>query len=205
MRNLMRSREAAVKDRTRKRQEIRSFLLRHGKIYSGKQAWCTKYFRWLHRSRFRLTRPDSRAARDDHSRDAVPGEGGTARSSDGRRPVVAPQFQIGSSEPKPSPPTNDRRNPQGDGLFASWPLIETSGVEAAGTAEAGRTSDANCAPDRLRRDPSDRRRRLYPRSPGRRPADRGRPGGHPGINRCGSTQRDGPAACTWSGPNIRVS
>ena len=33
MRDLVRAREAAVKDRTRKRQEIRSFLLRHGKIY----------------------------------------------------------------------------------------------------------------------------------------------------------------------------
>ena len=48
MRDLVRAREAAVKDRTRKRQEIRSFLLRHGKIYPGKQAWCTKYFKWLH-------------------------------------------------------------------------------------------------------------------------------------------------------------
>ncbi|WP_439371784.1 hypothetical protein [Bradyrhizobium sp. DASA03120] len=33
MRDLIRAREAAVKDRTRKRQEIRSFLLRHGKIF----------------------------------------------------------------------------------------------------------------------------------------------------------------------------
>ena len=48
MRDLVRAREAAVKDRTRKRQEIRSFLLRHGKIYPGKKAWGTKYFKWLH-------------------------------------------------------------------------------------------------------------------------------------------------------------
>ena len=47
MRDLVRSREAAVKDRTGKRQEIRSFVLRHGKIYPSKQAWSTKYFRWL--------------------------------------------------------------------------------------------------------------------------------------------------------------
>ena len=32
---------------TRKRQEIRSFLLRHSKIYPGKQAWCGKFFKWL--------------------------------------------------------------------------------------------------------------------------------------------------------------
>ena len=48
LRDLVRAREAAVKDRTRKRQEIRSFLLRHGKIYPGKKAWGTKYFKWLH-------------------------------------------------------------------------------------------------------------------------------------------------------------
>ena len=38
MRELVRAREAAVKDRTRKRQDIRSSLLRHGKIYPGKQT-----------------------------------------------------------------------------------------------------------------------------------------------------------------------
>ena len=47
MRDLVRSRESAVRDRTRKRQEIRSFLLRHGRIYPGLKAWGTKYFRWL--------------------------------------------------------------------------------------------------------------------------------------------------------------
>lgn len=35
LRDLIRAREAAVKDRTRKRQGIRSFLLRHGKIFPG--------------------------------------------------------------------------------------------------------------------------------------------------------------------------
>ena len=38
MRDLVRTREAAVMDRSRKCQEIRSFLLRHGKAYPGKQA-----------------------------------------------------------------------------------------------------------------------------------------------------------------------
>ena len=52
MRDLVRAREAAVKDRTRKRQEIRSFLLRHGKTYPGKKAWGTKYFQWLHELSF---------------------------------------------------------------------------------------------------------------------------------------------------------
>ncbi len=48
MRDLVRAREAAVKDRTRKRQEIRSFLLRHGKVFPGQKTWGTKYFNWLH-------------------------------------------------------------------------------------------------------------------------------------------------------------
>ena len=48
MRDLVRSREAAVKDRIRKRQEIRSFLLRLRRNYPGKEAWGTKYFKWLH-------------------------------------------------------------------------------------------------------------------------------------------------------------
>ncbi|PWJ88227.1 transposase [Mesorhizobium loti] len=48
IRDLIRAREAAVKDRTRKRQEIRSFLLRHGKIYPGLKAWGTRYLKWLH-------------------------------------------------------------------------------------------------------------------------------------------------------------
>ena len=48
MRDLVRAREAAVKDRTRKRQEIRSFLLRIGKVYPGEKAWGAKYFKWLH-------------------------------------------------------------------------------------------------------------------------------------------------------------
>ena len=47
MRDLVRARELAVKDRTRKRQEIRSFLLRLGKRYPGRKAWGTKYLRWL--------------------------------------------------------------------------------------------------------------------------------------------------------------
>jgi len=52
IRDLVRAREAAVKDRTRKRQEIRSFLLRCGRVYPGKKAWGTKYFKWLHELSF---------------------------------------------------------------------------------------------------------------------------------------------------------
>lgn len=52
MRDLVRMRESAVRDRTRKRQEIRSFLLRHGHTYPGLKAWGTKYFKWLRDVKF---------------------------------------------------------------------------------------------------------------------------------------------------------
>lgn len=52
MRDLVRAREAAVRDRTRKRQEIRSFLLRHGKLYPGRKAWGPRFLKWLHELAF---------------------------------------------------------------------------------------------------------------------------------------------------------
>lgn len=52
MRDLVRAREAAVRDRTRKRQEIRSFLLRHGRVYAGKKAWGPRHMAWLHELSF---------------------------------------------------------------------------------------------------------------------------------------------------------
>jgi transposase len=52
IRDLVRTRESAVRDRTRTRQEIRSFLLRHGRVYPGRKAWGTKTFRWLAELRF---------------------------------------------------------------------------------------------------------------------------------------------------------
>lgn len=47
LRDLVRTRESAIRDRTRKRQEIRSFLLRHGRTFPGKKTWGTQYFKWL--------------------------------------------------------------------------------------------------------------------------------------------------------------
>ena len=52
LRDLVRAREAAVKDRTRKRQEIRSMMLRHGRDYPRKKAWSMRYFCWLQEQTF---------------------------------------------------------------------------------------------------------------------------------------------------------
>jgi transposase len=52
VRELVRSREAAVDDLRRKRQSISSLMLRHGRVYPGKKTWGTLHRQWLHAQRF---------------------------------------------------------------------------------------------------------------------------------------------------------
>ena len=52
VRDLVRAREAAVDDRRRKRQQLLSFLLRHGRVYSGGGHWTLAHRRWLARQSF---------------------------------------------------------------------------------------------------------------------------------------------------------
>jgi transposase len=47
VRDLVRAREAAADDRRRKRQQLLSFLLRHGRVYSGGGHWTLAHRRWL--------------------------------------------------------------------------------------------------------------------------------------------------------------
>ena len=47
MRDLVRARDAAVNDLRAKRQQVTSFLLRHGRSYLGKKTWGTRHDRWL--------------------------------------------------------------------------------------------------------------------------------------------------------------
>jgi transposase len=47
MRDLVRAREAAAQDLTRKRQQVTSFLLRHGRSYPRKTTWGATHARWL--------------------------------------------------------------------------------------------------------------------------------------------------------------
>ena len=47
MRELARARGAAVEDLRRKRQQISSFLLRHGRHYPGKRTWSKSHLNWL--------------------------------------------------------------------------------------------------------------------------------------------------------------
>jgi transposase len=53
IRDLVRAREAAADDLRRKRQQLLSFLLRHGRVYTaGRDHWTQAHRRWLAAQRF---------------------------------------------------------------------------------------------------------------------------------------------------------
>jgi len=52
MRDLVRAREAASEDLRKKRQQLQSFLLRHGRIFTGRKRWSAAYIRWLAAQKF---------------------------------------------------------------------------------------------------------------------------------------------------------
>lgn len=47
VRELVRAREAAMEDLRRSRQHLQSFLLRHGRVFTGRAAWTKAHTRWL--------------------------------------------------------------------------------------------------------------------------------------------------------------
>jgi transposase len=52
MRNLLRAREDAVGMRLKARQQLKAFLLRHGRRYPGKTSWTKSHERWISDQRF---------------------------------------------------------------------------------------------------------------------------------------------------------
>jgi len=52
VRDLVRARTAAADDLRRKRQQLLSFLLRHGRVYSGSGHWTLAHRRWLAKQSF---------------------------------------------------------------------------------------------------------------------------------------------------------
>src|SRR6201997_2955882 len=52
VRDLVRAREAAADDLRRKRQQLLSVLLRHGRVYSGSGHWTLAHRRWLAKQSF---------------------------------------------------------------------------------------------------------------------------------------------------------
>lgn len=47
IRDLARAREDGINSRTKVRQQLKSFLLRHAVRYAGKTSWCKAHYRWL--------------------------------------------------------------------------------------------------------------------------------------------------------------
>lgn len=52
LRDLSRAREDAVCARQKARQQLASFLLRHGRVYQGKTTWTNQHRRWLQQQKF---------------------------------------------------------------------------------------------------------------------------------------------------------
>jgi transposase len=52
VRDLGRAREAAATDLRKKRQQLLSFLLRHGRMFSGRKHWSLAHLRWLAGQKF---------------------------------------------------------------------------------------------------------------------------------------------------------
>src|SRR5215475_4698248 len=52
VRDLVRAHAAASEDLRRKRQQLLSFLLRHGRIYSGRKHWTKMHLHWLAQQKF---------------------------------------------------------------------------------------------------------------------------------------------------------
>lgn len=52
MRDLVRAREAAQEAQKRARQQLQSFLLRHGRVYSGRSSWSLAHMRWISTLKF---------------------------------------------------------------------------------------------------------------------------------------------------------
>ncbi|MEO0810234.1 MAG: IS110 family transposase [Pseudomonadota bacterium] len=52
IRDLIRTREASVRDLRAKRQQVMGFLLRQGRIFPGRKTWSKAYMRWLSEQSF---------------------------------------------------------------------------------------------------------------------------------------------------------
>ncbi len=61
MRDLVRSRAAAVETLRVHRQHVSAFMLKHGRIYPRKKGWTMRYLRWLQEQPFDRPRTRSRS------------------------------------------------------------------------------------------------------------------------------------------------
>jgi transposase len=74
VRELVRAREAAMEDLREKRQHLQSFLLRHGRTFSGRKPWTRAHARWLselafeHPAQYLVLREHRQAVEDAEAR-----------------------------------------------------------------------------------------------------------------------------------------
>ena len=54
LRDLVRAREAAMHTQQRARQQLKGFLLRHGRVWEGKTSWTKNHFNWMRGVRFQI-------------------------------------------------------------------------------------------------------------------------------------------------------
>jgi transposase len=74
VRELVRAREAAMADLREKRQHLQAFLLRHGRVFPGRQPWTRAHARWLaglileHPAQYLVLREYRQAIEDSEAR-----------------------------------------------------------------------------------------------------------------------------------------
>ena len=91
MRDLIRSRGAAMSQRQVARQQLQAFLLRHGRIYSGIKTWGPVYYRWLGGQKFEL--PAHQAVMQDYA-NAVLDADGRIKERDKQIAELIPQWSM---------------------------------------------------------------------------------------------------------------
>lgn len=69
LRDLLRAREDAMRAQHRARQQLSSFLLRHGRIWERKSNWTSPHLQWIKSQRFEF--PEQREVLDDYFQEVV--------------------------------------------------------------------------------------------------------------------------------------
>lgn len=91
VRDLVRAREAAADDLRRKRQQLLSFLLRHGRIFDGRSHWTMAHRRWLSGQKFE--HPAQQVVFQD-AIDAIEDAAARLRSLEQQLAIVVPSWSM---------------------------------------------------------------------------------------------------------------
>ena len=143
LRELVRAREAAMEDLRAKRQHLQSFLLRHGRVYSGRKAWSRAVLEASERGRAALAQRRVPLRQVRHRPGPRPRHHGRARLPPARDPLHAgppPRAPASAYWPGKNNRVEDHRSVKGR-------LRCVRGSKAFGAADRFcRDYDALCAP-----------------------------------------------------------